>query len=160
MVIQKPEAPVPLQVHHAILRAVEQAVIAELKKVAHPWMPVGMRVSYWLLDEDGRPTDTEYRHECGYVAPLDEAPRVEVTEEEWQALIEHESDTDPLPVAFVDALYSRAKQELEANANQPLAVGVAGVLTGSVTTYGSGCWCWPRLGRYRRGVMFCTSSQC
>jgi len=160
MTVQVQAPPVPIEVQHETLRFVERTVMGQLGNSDHPWMPVGTRLAFWLADENGDPTGREYRHECGFLDPLDEATAVEVDENEWKALIEEYSDVDPLPISFVDELHQQVKAKLEAGANQRLVVGVAGVLTGSVSCWGVGCWCSGRKGYYRRCRLVCTGTPC
>lgn len=160
MKMQMSEAPVPIQVHHEVVRWVEQAVMTELSKFEHAWMPVGTRVTYSLADEDGQPVGGEYKLECGYLDPLDQAPTVEVSEDEWEAMLAEECDTDVLTIDFVDELHRTVQERLESSANRPLVVGVAGVLTGSISCWGAGCWCPGRKGYYRRCRLVCTTTSC
>jgi hypothetical protein len=162
MITKKAEAPVPVQTHYEILRRVELAVMEELRRQNSSWMPVGTRVSYFAVDEDGQPTAGEWKLECGNVEPLDEAPVQYVDEAHWQAIRQLEGADDPLSLEFVDELFASAKRDLEGNADQNLAIEVAGVVAGSPTkNWGSACTCPNRKKRYYVGTTtYCTTSSC
>ena len=160
MSVPKYKAEAPYQANQDILDYIEDMVTAELRKGSHVWTSAGIRVVYWVTDARGNRTGEEQRIERGELRPLDEAECVNVSDAEWQMLSTEESDEDPLTVAFADGVYEKVKAKLEARLGGKLVVGVAGVLSGSVSCWGAGCWCYPQRGAYRRCRLLCRLSRC